>query len=425
MNKRIVISGSCRTPVGKSGGTRGNLSSLSAVELLVPCFEETLNRSGVAKDKLDQVIVGNCAQSSDAPNISDVAGRSLQFLRRDVAEEAAEISGIHVPAFSVNRNCGSGLQAVVSACQMLKAEEANIVLAGGTESMSNIPYISRDMRFGHGLGHSQFIDALWEGLTDPITGEKMGETAENIAERYKISREDQDEFAAQSHQKAFRAMREGKFRSQIVPLETGGKKVFQDEGINQALTRQHLSLYPERVFFVKGGTVHAGNSCSISDGASSFLVLTLPEALRRGIKPEAEILGYAFEACNPSYMGMGPYYAIPKALSIADVCLGDVDLFEINEAFAAQVLGCQRELGIPLDKLNVWGGAIALGHPVGATGAILTTKLIAMLKDIAGLYGVVSMCIGGGQGGAMVIKNWKTEFLDPLKQGQETTPSEE
>lgn len=402
MNKRIVIAGSCRTPVGKAGGTRGNLSGFSAVQLLVPCFEETLNRSGVAKSQLDQVIVGNCAQSSDAPNISDVTGR----LVKDPAGEAAEAIGVHVPAFTVQRNCGSGLQAVVSACQMLKAEEANVVLAGGTESMSNIPYISRDMRFGHGLGHSEFIDALWEGLTDPITGEKMGKTAENIAQRYGISRDDQDEFAAASHQKANKAKRDGKFRSQITPLDTGSKKVFEDEGINPALTKQHLSLYPEKAFFVKGGTVHAGNTCAISDGASSFLVLTLDEAVRRGIKPEAEILGYAFAGCEPSYMGMGPYYAIPKALKNARLKLEDIDLFEINEAFAAQVLGCQRELGLSPEKLNVWGGAIALGHPVGATGAILTTKIIAMLKDTGQLFGVVSMCIGGGQGGAMVLKNW-------------------
>ena len=339
------------------------------------------------------MIVGNVAQSSDAPNIARVAA-----LKAGIPD--------YVPAFTVQRNCGSGLQAVVSACQMIKAEEAKIVMAGGTESMSNIPYISREMRFGKGLQHSQFIDAIWEGLTDPVTGEMMGKTAENIAQTFGISREDQDEFAVQSHQKAFRAMREGKFRSQIFPPETGGKKVFQDEGINQALTRQHLSLYPERAFFVKGGTVHAGNSCSISDGASSFFVLTLEEALRHGIKPEAEILGYAFAGCHPSFMGMGPYYAIPGALGNAGLDMKEVDLFEINEAFAAQVLGCQRQLGISLDQLNVWGGAIALGHPVGATGAILTTKLIAMLKETGKNYGVVSMCIGGGQGGAMVIRDW-------------------
>lgn len=394
MAKRICITGSCRTPIGKAGGTRGNLSSLSATELLAVCFKESEKRSGLKSDGFDQVIVGNCAQSSDAPNTARVAA-----LKAGIP--------INVPSFTVQRNCGSGLQAVVSACQMIKAEEANIVLAGGTESMSNIPYILKDVRFGCGLQHKQLTDALWEGLTDPITGEMMGKTAENIAERYNISRDDQDEFAVQSHQKAFRAIREGKFRSQICSVEVGGRKVSQDEGINQALTKQFLSLFPEKAFFVKGGTVHAGNSCGISDGASSLIVLTWPEAINRNLEPEAEILGYAFEACDPSYMGMGPYYAIPKALARARLSINDVDYFEINEAFASQTLACQRGLEIPLEKLNVQGGAIALGHPVGATGAILITKLIALLKDTGKHIGVVSMCIGGGQGGAIVIRNMR------------------
>ncbi|MBI4120265.1 MAG: thiolase family protein [Parcubacteria group bacterium] len=396
MTKRIVMAGSCRTPIGKAGTTRGNLSGFSASELIKFCLLETEKRTRLSNSIVDQVIIGNVAQLLDAPNIARVAA-----LQAGISEE--------VPAFTVQRNCGSGLQAVVSACQMLKADEAKIILAGGTESMSNIPYISRDMRFGKGLQHSQFVDAIWEGLTDPVIGEMMGQTAETIAKHYGISREDQDEFAVQSHQKAFRAMRKGKFRFQTVALQTGDKMIFQDEGINPALTKQHLSLYPEKAFFVKGGTVHAGNSCGLSDGASSLLVLTLEEAIYMGVKPEAEILGYAFAGCSPSLMGMGPYYAIPKALEKAGLKMEQIDFFEINEAFAAQTLGCQRELGIPLDKLNVWGGAIALGHPVGATGAILITKIIAILKDTGKQCGVVSMCIGGGQGGAMVIRNYKEE----------------
>src|SRR3989344_4049025 len=237
MTKQIVIAGSCRTPTGKAGTTRGNLSGFSASELLTACMLETERRIGVSNNIVDQVITGNVAQSSDAPNVSRVAA-----LKAGISER--------VPAFTVQRNCGSGLQAVVSACQMLKADEAKIILAGGTESMSNIPYISRDMRFGKGLRHSQFVDAIWEGLTDPVTGEMMGQTAENIARRYGVSREDQDEFAVRSHQKAFGAIREGKFRSQIVSLEIGGKNIFQDEGVNSALSKQHLSLYPEKTFFV-------------------------------------------------------------------------------------------------------------------------------------------------------------------------------
>ncbi len=386
MVKRIVIAGSCRTPIGKAGATRGNLSNLMACDLLVASIQEVDRRLGVKKSMktfINQVIIGNVAQSSDAPNVARVAA-----LKAGIEQ--------FVPAFTVQRNCGSGLQAVVSACQMIKADEATAVLAGGTESMSNIPYVSRDMRFGKGLQNSQFIDAIWEGLTDPVTGEMMGKTAENIAQRYFISRNDQDEFAVRSHQRAFKAIREGKFRSQIFPLEFEGRKVSQDEGVNQALTKQFLSLYPEKAFFVKGGTVHAGNSCGISDGASTLVVLEEEAAKSWGVEPEAEILSYAFEGCDPSYMGMGPAHAIPKALNRAGLTIRDIDFFEINEAFASQTLACQRELCISMEKLNVWGGAIALGHPVGATGAILITKLIAILKDMDKNYGVVSMCIGGG-----------------------------
>ncbi len=396
--KRMVIVGSCRTPIGKAGATKGNLSSLSACDLVAASFAETLRRvetdNRKLKDIIDQVIVGNVAQSSDSPNVARVA-----LLKAGIPQKT--------PGFTVQRNCGSGLQALVSACQMIKADEAELILVGGTESMSKIPYIVKEARFGCGLGSKQFVDALWEGLTDPTTGELMGVTGQNVATRYNISRDDQDEFAVRSHQLAFKAIAEGKFRSQIFPIEIGGNKVFKDEGVNPKLKKELLALMPEKYYFVKGGTVHAGNSCGISDGASSFFVMTLEEALSMGIEPEAEILGYAFEACDPSYMGLGPYYAIPSALRSAEISLSDVDYFEINEAFAAQTLACQRELGIPMDKLNVWGGAIALGHPVGATGAILVTKLIALLKDTTKDIGVVSMCIGGGQGGALVVRNWK------------------
>ncbi|HEY4484433.1 MAG TPA: thiolase family protein [Candidatus Paceibacterota bacterium] len=394
MSKKIVIAGSCRTPIGKAGATRGNLSAFSSAQLLSACFSESLKRSGLLSYALSQVIAGNVAQSSDSPNIARVSS-----LKAGIAND--------VPAFTVQRNCGSGLQAVVSACQMIKAEEAEVVLAGGTESMSNIPFTLKDARFGCGIKHKQLTDALWEGLTDPVTGELMGKTAENVAVLYGISREDQDEFAFQSHQKAFKASRGGKFRSQIVSLVSGNKTILQDDGINPALTIQMLSLIPQELFFVKGGTVHAGNSCGISDGAASLIVLTEESALAQKIKPEAEIIGYAFVGCSPSYMGMGPYFAINAALLHAGLNDNDIDYFEINEAFAAQVLACRRQLGIPSEKLNVWGGAIALGHPVGATGAILITKMIALLKDTGKKLGVVSMCIGGGQGGAIIIKNYE------------------
>lgn len=392
MSDTIVISSACRTPLGMA--PLGNLSDVSAVDLLTAVFKETLKRSKLDPRHISEVIAGNVAQSSDAPNIARVAA-----LKAGVPKQ--------VPGFTVQRNCGSGLQALVSAAQAVKAYDADMVLVGGTESMSNIPHILRGLRKGLKYDPrkmlANFVDGLGEGLIDPITGEVMGKTAENIAATYAVSRADQDEFAADSHRKAFRAMREGKFRPQIVAIQTRKELVAQDEGINAGLNKETLALFP--TIFQEKGTVTPGNSCPLSDGASSFLVTTLAIAKRYSLNPEAEILSYAFAGCDPSYMGMGPVWAIPNALLESRISVRDIDLFEINEAFAAQVLACQRGLQIPIEKLNVWGGAIALGHPVGATGAILTTKAIAMLKDLKKELAVISMCIGGGQGGALVLRN--------------------
>ncbi|MEK7590421.1 MAG: thiolase family protein [Patescibacteria group bacterium] len=393
--KRVVIAASCRTPMGKMGG---NLKDVTAQQLLSTVFRGTLKRAKFNKEKiehLDEVIAGNVAQSSDAPNVTRVAALLTNI-------------PVKVPAYTVQRNCGSGLQALVSAAQMIKAGEAEMILVGGTENMSRIPYVNRDLRFGKKFQNSTMVDALWEGLTDPITGEIMGLTAENIAEECNIGRKEQDDFAVRSHEKANEAITKGLFDSQIVPVDVKGKNIGEDEGANPTIG-SIIRAMPDKAFFKKGGTVHAWNSCPISDGASSFLVLTLEKAQELGIEPEAEIVSYAFAGLEPRIMGMGPAYAIPKALQKANLGIGQIDFWEINEAFASQTLACQHKLGIRLEQLNVWGGAIALGHPVGATGAILTTKLIYILKNADKNYGVVSMCIGGGQGGALVIKNWRKE----------------
>lgn len=398
MAERIVIVGSCRTPMGKVGG---QLAKCTALELLITCFRETIKRMGsvyhhVFVNFFDQVIVGQVAQSSDAPNIARLGSRLAGLVNE-------------TPTFTVQHNCGSGLQALVSACQMIKAGEAKAVLVGGTESMSNIPFVSRDLRFGKRYFDSKLIDAMMEGLTDPLLKALMGELAERLATEYKISREDQDAFAVRSHQNAHQANVAGKFAGQIVPVfPTDSKQgVYKDESINPALNMQMLANTPEKYFFQKGGTVHFGNSCPTSDGAASFAVMTLEWAQFYRLQPEVEVLGYAFRGCEPEFFGLGPVSAIPRALANARVSRQDVDLFEINEAFAVQALACQRNLEIPLDKVNVWGGAIAMGHPVGATGAILTTKIIAMLNDLQKDIGVVSMCIGGGEGGAAVLRRWK------------------
>lgn len=398
MAERIVIVGSCRTPMGKVGG---QLLKCTASELLLACFRETMKRIGLGRDAVsvnvfDQVIVGQVAQSSDALNIARLVSRMAGLPNE-------------TPTFTVQHNCGSGLQALVSACQMIKAGEARTVLVGGTESMSNIPFVNRDLRFGKRYFDSKLIDAMMEGLTDPLLKALMGELAENLAVKYKISREEQDVFAVRSHQNAHQANIAGKFAGQIVPVFLAGGKqgVYKDEGINPALNVQMLAAIPEQYFFQKGGTVHFGNSCPTSDGAASFAVMTLDRADYYKLQPEAEVLGYAFRGCEPEFFGIGPVSVIPYALANANFTRSDVDLFEINEAFAVQVLACQRNLNIPLEKVNVWGGAIAMGHPVGATGAILITKLIAMLKDLGKDTGVVSMCIGGGEGGAAVLRRWK------------------
>lgn len=388
--RRVFIAGSCRTPMGRAGGI---LKDFTAVQLLTACFNETMERGKIAREKIDEVIAGQVAQSSDAPNIARVAALM------------AEIP-IQAPAFTVQRNCGSGLQAIASAADRIRAGEADVVLAGGVESMSHIGYrLSGKVRWG-GLGYRpgnehKLVDDLDRGLTDPVTGELMGKTAENIAEKYEINRKDQDEYAARSLQLAFRAQRSGKFQDQIVSLHN--KKEIKEDELMPQISAQILAQYP--AIFKTSGGVTPGNSCPISDGASSMLVMNEDFAEEHNIQPEAELLSYAFTGCNPSFMGMGPAHAIPLAILKAEIESREkIDVWELNEAFAAQVLACQRELEIPMEKLNVWGGAIAMGHPVGATGAILVTKMIHMLKDMDKKLGMVSMCIGGGQGGAAVLR---------------------
>ncbi len=392
---KIVIVGSCRTPIGK--GITGKLKDLSAADLMTICFQELHKRYVTIPD---HVIVGAVAHPSDAPNVARVAA-----LRAGVPQG--------VPAFSVQMNCGSGLRAITSAAQMIKAGEATCVLVGGTESMSNIPIIGRGLRRGQGVSYDprvpmpNFVDALAEGLTDPITGEAMGKTAENVAEKYEITRKAQDEFAVNSHKKAVVAGRAGKFKTQMIAVKDGkGQTVIAaDECVNPTLNSQILSMYP--TIFKKDGTVTPANSCPLSDGASAMLVMTEDYAKMACIPPEAEIVSYGYAGCNPSMMGLGPVNAVYSMMGLCPggIALSDVNFFELNEAFAAQAIACQRELGIPDEKLNVWGGAIALGHPVGATGAALTTKAIALMKDQQKELAIITMCIGGGQGGAMLIRN--------------------
>lgn len=393
--KEVVLVGGVRTPVGNFGGA---LRDVTAQELLKTVFMEALKRTQIDPQLIDDVIAGCIIQSSDAPNIARVA---------------ALMAGIPdtVPAYTVQRNCVSSIQSVTSAYQAIQAGDGELFLTGGTESMSNSPYVLRKARFGYRLRGGDLVDTLWEGLTDPFVGQIMGRTAENVAEKYGITREEQDEYAMLSHKKAFRATREGRFKDEIVvmqiPKKMAGREVTpetfaEDECINIGLNKQMLSLYP--TVFKENGTVTPGNACPISDGAAAVFVMTKEKVIELGFTPEFYVRGYAYAALSPAYMGEGPIFAVPKALERAKLTIDDIDYVEINEAFAAQVIPCQRELKIPDEKFNVNGGAIALGHPVGATGAKLMVSMMHILKNRDANLGLISACVGGGMGGAIVIE---------------------
>jgi acetyl-CoA C-acetyltransferase len=398
--KEVVIVSPVRTPVGAHGGA---LRSQRAQDLAALVFRTVLERTGLDPAVLDETILANIGQPSDAANIGRVA---------------ALMAGvpIHVPGYTVQRNCASGIQAVTSAYQAIQAGDGEIFLCGGTESMSNIPYILKGARWGYKLRHGELTDGLWEGLTDPICGQIMGRTAENLAEKYNLTRDEQDQYAVQSHKKAFMAQRMGKFEAEIVPVEVVKKvagqevareKVVQDECINPGLTVQKAALYP--TVFKQNGTVTPANSCPISDGAAAMIVCTAEKAQALGLKPTARIAGYAYAAVDPAYMGIGPAFAMPKALKKAGLSFDDIDLIELNEAFAAQCLSVAKEMqaqGFNWDwnKVNVNGGAIALGHPVGCTAAKLVATLTNELQRRKARYGIDTMCVGGGQGGCLIVE---------------------
>jgi acetyl-CoA C-acetyltransferase len=398
--KDIVIAGALRTPIGAHGGA---LKSLRAQDLAEVVFRAVLERTGLDPAALDEVILGNIAQPSDAANIGRVA---------------ALMAGVpqHVPGYTVARNCASGIQSITSAVQAINSDDGELFLVGGTESMSNIPYILKEARWGLKLRHAELTDGLWEGLTDPIVNQIMGRTAENLAERYEIGREEQDDYAVKSHKKAFMATRMEKFKEELVPVEVvkrvaghevARETITQDECINPALSAQKAALYP--TIFKEGGSVTPANSCPISDGAAAMLVMTAGKAEALGIRPAARIVAYAYAALDPAYMGLGPAFAIPKALQRAGLKLEDMDVIELNEAFAVQVLAVGMELKqqgyeLNLDIVNPNGGAIALGHPVGATGARQVATLLPELRRRNGRYGMVTMCVGGGQGGALILE---------------------
>jgi len=396
--KDVVIVSGCRTAIGKHGGA---FRDIPAQELAATVLEEAVKRADIDPLIIDDVILGCIGQQSDAPNIGRVA---------------ALMAGIpaHVPGYTVQRNCVSGMMSISNAYQAIQTGDGDVFLCGGVESMSTAPYVVRGARWGLKLRHDTFIDTLWEGLTDPVSDEIMGYTAENLAMMYSLTQEEQDEYAVKSHQKAFRATRMGKFRDEIVPFrvikrvagqEVAHEDIVEDECINPGLTVQKAALYP--TVFKKGGTVTPANACPISDGAAAVVVMSAEKAETLGVEPMCSVRSYAYAGLPPDIMGLGPAYATPMALERADLELSDIDLIELNEAFAAQVLAVGRELedqGWDWDKVNVNGGAIALGHPVGCTGTrFVVTLLYEMIKQDVPL-GLATACVGGGLGGAMIIE---------------------
>ena len=404
--KDVVLLGGVRTPVGLHGGALRDKRAQDLAELV---FREVIKRTGIDPNVLDEVILANIGSPSEAANIGRVAA-----LMAGIPEQ--------VPAFSVQRNCASALQSITSAYQAIQSGDGEIFLVGGTESMSNIPYVIKGARWGLKLRHSVLTDALWEGLTDPICNLIMGRTAENLAEMYEITRQAQDEYAIQSHKKAFMATRQEKFKDEIVPVEivkriagqeVAREQIVQDEGINPGLSMQKAGMYP--TVFKENGSVTPANACPISDGAAAMLVMTAEKAKALGLKPMVRIVAYDYAGVNPAIMGIGPAKAIPKMWNKMkkqdiNISFDEVDLIELNEAFAAQVIACHKDLnanGFNLDwkKVNVNGGAIALGHPVGATGSKITVTLMNEMKRRNARYGIVTMCVGGGQGGVMLVEN--------------------
>jgi acetyl-CoA C-acetyltransferase len=386
-----VILAACRTPIGSFGGA---LKTLSAPALGAIVIREAIRRADVAAADIGDVIMGCVLQAGAGMN---------------VARQAAIAAGVphEVPGETVNRVCGSGLQAVVHAVEATRVGYTDLVLAGGTESMSNAPYLLTGARWGYRMGHAEAYDSLLnEGLTCAIEGCHMGITAEEIALRYGVSREDQDAFAAESQHRAAAAIAEGLFAGEIVPVDIVQRKgdpvrVDQDEYPRAGTTAEKLrALKPA---FTPGGSVTAGNASGINDGAAAVVVATPARAQRLGRTPLARVLSYATTGIEPKIMGMGPVEATRLALSRAGLQASDIDIFELNEAFASQALAVGRELGLDLAKVNPRGGAIALGHPIGASGARLLTTLIYALRARGGGRGVAALCIGGGMGIAMVV----------------------
>jgi acetyl-CoA C-acetyltransferase len=390
--KQVVILGATRTAGGKFGGS---LAPLTAPEFGAQAVQEVIKRSGITADMIDQTIFANAWQAGVGPNPARITA-----VKGGVPTDA--------PAVSINVRCGSSIQSLIFGVQAIKAEDVTTVLVGGTESSSQVPYALPKARFGYRMGKGDMLDLMHnDGFLCPLGGGLMGELTDALAKEMDITREEQDEFAADCHNKTETAVNAGKFKDEIVPIEVPGRggqvNIFEEEEIfRTGVTPESLAKL--RPVFNKDGTVTAGNACALCDAAAAQVLMEREKAQEMGLKPLALIRGYAFVGYEPKRFGKAPVKAIPAALKQAGLELSDIDLIELNEAFAAQYIACERELNLDRSKVNVNGGAIALGHPVGATGSKILTTLLYALKDRDAQLGLVSACIGGGNGVALVVE---------------------
>ena len=391
MARKVVLAGACRTAIGVMGGQFANTS---AVELGTIVIKEALKRAGVSPDQVDEVYMGNVIQAGNGQN---------------PARQAAVYAGIpnEVPATTINVLCGSGLHCVNLAAKLIAAGDADIIVAGGMENMTMAPYMLRNGRYGYRMGNATIEDAMIrDGLTDAFHNYHMGITAENICEQWGLTREELDEFAACSQNKCEKAMAEGKFKDEIVPVEVKKKKetilVDTDEGPRKGITKEGLAKL--RPAFKKDGMVTAGNASGINDGAAALIVMSEEKAKELGVTPMATWIGGELAGCDPAIMGIGPVYSTRKVMKKLGMEIGDFDLIEANEAFAAQSVAVGKDLGFDLSKLNVNGGAIALGHPVGCSGARILVSLLYEMQKEDVHTGLATLCVGGGMGCSAVVK---------------------
>lgn len=391
MTQKVVFLSGVRTAIGGFGGS---LKDVPATTLAASVTREAVARANLKPEQIGHVVFGNVLHTD----------RRDMYISRVATLEAG--LPVNTPALTVNRLCGSGLQAIVTAAQQIELGVCDAAVAGGAESMSRAQYWVPAARFGQRMGDGQIVDSMTGALTCPMENYHMGVTAENVAEKWNISREQQDALAALSHQRAQAATEQGRFKDQIMPVELKTRK-----GTTEFATDEHIrfncstdDMTKLRPVFQKEGSVTAGNASGLNDAAAAVTMMSESEAKKLGLTPMAKLVGYSFAAVEPKYMGIGPVPAIRQLLEKHELSVDDIDVWEVNEAFAAQALAVAKDLGLPEEKLNPNGSGISLGHPVGATGAIITVKALYELERVQGKYAVISLCIGGGQGIAMLIE---------------------